>query len=62
MDIQTETCAALTCAVQRVANLVTRCRYLEEISDRPMEESLATQTDQMMDRFGCCARCAAASQ
>lgn len=24
--------------------------YLEEISDRPLEESLATQTDQMMDR------------
>jgi hypothetical protein len=24
--------------------------YLEEINDRPLEESLATQTDNMMDR------------
>ena len=24
--------------------------YLEEISDRPVEESLSTQTDNMMDR------------
>ena len=26
--------------------------YLEEISDRPVEESLATQTDNMLDRCG----------
>jgi hypothetical protein len=47
MDIQTETCVPHPPTVI-LCNIL--CRYLEEISDRPLEESLATQTDAMMDR------------